>query len=53
MRHYGKIHSFRLLNPNYVLSSGTQKEGEESRQLLRKLLHIVSLDQQPPVTVHM
>lgn len=47
MRHYGITHSFRLLNP-----SGTQQEGEESRQLLRKLLHIVSLDQQPPVTVH-
>lgn len=52
MRHYGITHSFRLLNPNYVPSSGTEKEGEESRQLLRKLLHIVSLDQQPPVTVH-
>lgn len=52
MRYYGIIHSFRLLNPNYVPSSGTQKEGEESRRLLRKVLHIVSLDQQPPVTMH-
>ena len=52
MRYYGIAPSFPLLSPNYVLSSGSQKEAEESRQLLGKLLHIVSPDQQPPDTVH-
>lgn len=52
MRHYEIAPSFPLLSPNYAHSYGTQKEAEESRQLLGKRLHIVSPDQQSPVTVH-